>query len=530
MKFPIPFSGARAPLFSHHVVSTSQPLAAQAGLQALAQGGNAVDAALTAAITLTVVEPTMNGIGGDAFAIIWDGQKIHGLNASGRAPGAWAPEFFAGQEKMPPIGWGSVTVPGVVSAWVSLSERFGKLPFEQLFTSAVRYARNGFPVSPVIAKQWAAARDTLSEQPGFSESFLKNGQPPAAGETWQFPAQADTLAEIAVTKGQAFYRGAITDRMVKFAQQTGGVFTHEDFAAHQADWVEPLASRYRDYTLLEIPPNGSGMAAQIALGILDILDAQQYPANSAQRIHLQIEAMRLAFADVHAHVADPRFMKFDPQALLDRGYLKSRADLIQLNKADRYGAGQPHSGGTVYLCAADASGMMVSYIQSNFKGFGSGVVAPGGIAFQNRGSGFSLVPGHPNQVAPGKRPFHTIIPAFLTKDGLPVMAFGVMGGNMQPQGHLQFVMRFVDEQLNPQACSDSPRWRIDDNGNLTVEHTMPQDVIDGLRAFGHEVAVMPADSLDFGSAQAVARLDPANHRKGYVAGSDHRRDGMAVGF
>lgn len=530
MKFPIPFSGARAPLFSRNAVSTSQPLAAQAGLMALAQGGNAVDAALTAAITLTVVEPTMNGIGGDAFAIIWDGQKIHGLNASGRAPAAWTPEYFAGKDKMPPIGWGSVTVPGVVSAWVSLSQQFGKLPFEQLFRAAIGYARDGFPVSPVIARQWAIARDTLAAQPGFADAFLKNGQSPAASEMWRFPAQADTLAEIAATKGEAFYRGAITDRMVDFAKRTGGVFTHEDFAAHQADWVEPLASSYGDYTLLEIPPNGSGMAAQIALGILDILDARQYPANSAQRIHLQIEAMRLAFADVHAHVADPRFMKFDPKALLDRDYLKSRAALISLNKADRYGAGQPHSGGTVYLSAADASGMMVSYIQSNFKGFGSGVVAPGGIAFHNRGSGFSLEPGHPNQVAPGKRPFHTIIPAFLTKSGKPVMAFGVMGGNMQPQGHLQFVMRFVDEQLNPQACSDAPRWRIDDNGNLTVEHSMPQGVVDGLRALGHDVAVMPADSLDFGSAQGIARLDAADHQKGYVSGSDHRRDGMAVGF
>jgi gamma-glutamyltranspeptidase/glutathione hydrolase len=530
MKFPIPFGGARAPLFSKNVVSTSQPLAAQAGLQALAQGGNAVDAALTAAITLTVVEPTMNGIGGDAFAIIWDGKQIHGLNASGRAPSAWTPEFFSGQSKMPPIGWGSVTIPGVVSAWVSLSQRFGKLPFERLFSSAVRYAREGFPVSPVIAKQWAAARDTLSGQPGFADAFLKNGQSPLAGELWRFEAQADTLAEIAATKGEAFYRGPITDRMVDFAKRTGGVFTREDFAAHQADWVEPLASAYGDVTLLEIPPNGSGMAAQIALGILDCLDAKQYPANSAQRIHLQIEAMRLAFADVHAHVADPRFMKFDPKALLDRNYLRSRAALINLNKADRYGAGQPHSGGTVYLCAADASGMMISFIQSNFKGFGSGVVAPGGIAFQNRGSGFSLAPGHPNQVAPGKRPFHTIIPAFLTKAGKPVMAFGVMGGNMQPQGHLQFVMRFVDEQLNPQACSDAPRWRIDDDGNLTVEHTMPQEVIDGLQALGHDVAVMPPDSLDFGSAQAIARLDPSDHHKGYVAGSDHRRDGMAVGF
>ena len=302
-----------------------------------------------------------------------------------------------------------------------------------------------------------------------------------------------------------------------------------DFAANKTEWVEPLAFDYGAYTLHEIPPNGSGIVAQMALGILQAANVKQYPANSAQRIHLQVEAMRIAFADAYAHVSDASTMKVPTSALLDREYLASRAALINHNQAGSYGSGDPHAGGTVYLCAADQSGMMISYIQSNFKGFGSGVVAPGGIAFHNRGMSFSLVDGHPNQVAPGKRPFHTIIPAFLTKGDQPTMAFGVMGGNMQPQGHIQFVMRFVDEYLNPQACSDAPRWRIDDVGKLTVEASMPAAVVEGLKAMGHELSVMPANSLDFGSAQAIALLGEET-QDAYIAGSDHRRDGLAVGF
>lgn len=530
MNFSIPFGGARAPLFARNAVATSQPLAAQAGLRMLAQGGNAVDAALASAIALTVVEPTMNGIGGDGFAIVWDGQKLHGLNASGRAPKAWNPEFFAGMEKMPGVGWGSVTVPGVVSGWVALSEKFGRLPFEKLFEPALEYASGGFAVTPVIARQWSNARELFMDQPGFAEAFFPDGRAPQAGETWRFAAQSETLAEIASTRGESFYRGAIAQRIVEFSKKTGGAFSLEDFQSHRADWVEPLASAYGDYTVHEIPPNGSGIAAQMALGILDALQARSVPSGSAQRIHLQVEAMRLAFADVHAHVADPRFMTVNPAALLDSDYLKARSRQIDRRRAGRYEAGAPHSGGTVYLCAADASGMMVSYIQSNYRGFGSGVVAPGGIAMQNRGYGFCLTPGHPNCVGPGKRPFHTIIPAFLSRKGAPVMAFGVMGGNMQPQGHLQMVMRFIDDGLNPQACSDAPRWRINDDGVLTVESSMPASVVEELRAIGHEVLVMPPDSLDFGSAQAMARIDAADHLRGYVAGSDHRRDGMAVGF
>ena len=524
-----PYGRGRTPVLARNAVASSQPLATQAGLEALQQGGNAVDAALATAMTLTVVEPTMNGIGGDGFALIWDGKKLHGLNASGRAPAAWTPDFFAGKSAMPLIGWDTVTVPGTVSGWVALSKKFGRLPFASLFKRAIAYAENGFPVSPVVARQWREAIPILQGQPGFLESFTINGRAPLAGEIWRFPEQAKTLRSIADSTGESFYQGEIAQAIVDFSNKTGGSFSLADFRSHEANWVEPLDFKYKGYTLSEIPPNGTGIIAQMALGILDALNATQYPRYSAQRIHLQVESMRLAFADAYAHVADAGSMHFDPRALLDSKYLARRAALIDHNKAGQYASGDPHSGGTVYLCAADDSGMMVSYIQSNFKGFGSGVVAPGGIALHNRGMGFSLVPGHPNQVAPGKRPFHTIIPAFLSKADKPVMAFGVMGGNMQPQGHLQMLMHFVDDQLNPQACSDSPRWRIDDLGKLTVESSMPSDVVDGLRQLGHDVTVMPFDSLDFGSAQAIALIGE-NASSGYIAGSDHRRDGIAAGF
>lgn len=529
MKIQYPFSSTRSPVIAQQLVATSQPLATQAGIWALQQGGNAVDAAITTAITLTVVEPTMNGIGSDGFALIWDGQQLHGMNASGRAPMAWSPEYFKNHSIMPATGWGSVTVPGAVSGWVMLSKRFGKLPFELLFEKAIHYAEHGFPVSPVISRQWREQIPTFESQPGFKEAFIRQGRAPRPGEIWRFPEQAQTLRKIAQTYGKAFYEGELTNEIIDFSNKTGGCFTLKDFANHQANWVDPLGSDYGDYQLFEIPPNGSGIAAQMALKILDILRARDYPHLSAKRIHLQIEAMRLAFADVHQHLSDPSSMEFSIDDLLSSAYLKKRAALIDFNKAGSYLPGEPHSGGTVYLCASDSSGMMVSYIQSNYKGFGSGVVAPGGIALQNRGMGFSLEPGHPNMVAPGKRPFHTIIPGFLMKNQRPIMAFGVMGGNMQPQGHLQMVMNFVDEQLDPQACSNAPRWRITDQGELTVEAHMQTEVIAELRLLGHHLTVMPKDSLDFGSAQAISLLDDGFHSV-YIGGSDHRRDGMVAGF
>ncbi len=520
----------RAPVLARNMVAASQPLAAQAGIQALARGGNAIDAALATAIALTVVEPTMNGIGGDAFALVWDGDRLHGLNASGRAPLAWNPQRFAGLDRMPALGWGSVTVPGAVSSWMALSERFGALPFEDLFESAIRFARDGFAVSPVIARQWADATVQLAGQPAYADAFMPHGRAPAAGERWRFPAQAGTLHEIARTRGESFYRGALAQRIARFAQETGGALSTGDLADHRPDWVEPLAHDYRGFTVHEIPPNGQGISALMALGILEQLSAADAPADSAQRLHLQIEAMRLAFADAYAHVADPAHMRVTAAALLDRDYLASRAALVDRARAGRYGAGAPPTGGTVYLCAADAQGRMVSMIQSNYRGFGSGVVVPGtGIALHNRGMGFSLEHGHPNQVAGGKRPYHTIIPAFMTRGGRPVMAFGVMGGNMQPQGHLQVAMRFVDDRCDPQSCSDAPRWRIDDEGRVTVESRVPERTVADLNAMGHAVRVMPPDSLDFGSAQLIARLSD-DVEDGYAGGSDHRRDGLVAGW
>ncbi len=525
-----PFPSGRSPVLARNVVAASQPLAAQAGLRALAAGGNAIDAALATAITLTVVEPTMNGIGGDAFALVWDGERLHGLNASGRAPGAWRPERFAGLATMPAYGWDSVTTPGAVSAWQALSERFGALPFEALFESALRYARDGFAVSPVIARQWQTAAPQLCDQPGFAEAFLPGGEAPQAGAIWRFDEQAATLEEIAHSRGESFYRGRLARRIAEFARQTGGALDEDDLAGHCVEWVEPLAHQYRGYTLHELPPNGAGITALMALGMMAHLPVAATRPDSAERLHLQVEAMRLAFADGAAHVADPAHMRVTPEALLDDGYLEQRARLIDQKRAGSYGAGAPASGGTVYLCAADAEGRMVSLIQSNYRGFGSGVVVPGtGIALHNRGAGFSLASGHPNQVGPRKRPFHTIIPAFISRDGEPVMAFGVMGGNMQPQGHLQVAMRFIDDDSNVQACSDGPRWRINDKGALTVEAGVAAETVRGLEALGHEVTVMPADSLDFGSAQAIARLS-GDLADGYAAGSDHRRDGQAVGF
>ena len=532
MNWSLPFPSGRQPVLARNVVSTSQPLAAQAGLAAMARGGNAIDAALAAAITLTVVEPTMNGIGGDAFALVWDGSQLHGLNACGRAPQAWSPERFAGMEHMPKVGWDSVTTPGGVAAWKALSERFGALPFEDLFTDAIRHARDGFPVSPVIARQWAQAAIDLGAQPGFTEFLKPDGSAPQTGEIWRFPAQADTLQEIARTRTESFYRGALAQRMAAFSQTCGAALTADDLAAHQVEWVEPISTPFGDRTVHEIPPNGQGIAALIALGILEQLPYRDTAPGSAARMHLEIEAMRLAFADLYAHIADPAHMEVTAAQLLAPAYLLRRAALIDPQRAGSYPPGQPSSGGTVYLCAADAQGRMVSFIQSNFKGFGSGVVVPGtGIALHNRGMGFVTTPGHPNQVAGGKRPMHSIIPAFMLRNGQPHMAFGVMGGNMQAQGHLQMTLREAVEGLNPQACSDAPRWRINDVGALTLEHTVPAAVVEGLRALGHAPEIAPPNSLDFGSAQLIRKLDTApGEPSAYVAGSDHRRDGLAVGF
>jgi gamma-glutamyltranspeptidase / glutathione hydrolase len=519
----LPYAWPRKPVLADNVVCTSQPLAAQTGLRMLGEGGSAVDAAIATAIALTVVEPVSNGIGSDAFAIVWDGHELHGLNASGRSPAAWTPEYFGGSG-VPLLGWNSVTVPGAVSAWVELHANFGKLPFERLFEPAISYARNGFLLSPTIADQWAAQVPLFESQPGFAEAFMPNGRAPHAGELVRLPDHAGTLETIAATNGESFYRGDLAARLEAHSTANGGAMRAADLAEHRADWVGTITGGYRGYTVHEIPPNGQGIVALVALGILEHFDMGSLPVDSAESVHLQIEAVKLAFADAQAYVSDLDYMTVGPERLLDEDYLRERATLIDPHRARPAFAGTPR-GGTVYLTAADSSGLMVSMIQSNYMGFGSGVVVPGtGIALQNRGADFVAQPGHPNQVGPGKRPYHTIIPGFLTKDGAAVMSFGVMGGPMQPQGHVQVVGRIVDHGQNPQAACDGPRFRWAQGLEVCCENGFPTATLEGLRSRGH-LLVTTGDYNQFGSCQAIWRLED-----GYLAVSDPRRDGQAAGF
>jgi len=524
-----PYLTWRAPVLARNVVATSQPLAAQAGLRMLLQGGNAVDAALAAAMTLVVVEPTGCGLGSDAFAIVWDGDALHGLNASGRAPAGWTPERFRGLETMPTQGIDAVTVPGAVSAWAALSTRFGCLPLATVAAPAIAYARDGFPVSPTIAGGWARGAIRHHAQPGFAEAFLPEGRAPRAGETMRVPALADSLESIADTAGESFYRGDLARRIAALSASLGGALTEADLDAHRCDWVGTLSQRFAGTELHEIPPNGQGLAALIALGILTHTSIGHHPPDSADALHLQIEAMKLALADSHRHIADPATMDCPPTALLDAGYLFERAREIDLHRAGDPGAGTLPGGGTVYVTAADASGMMVSFIQSNYMGFGSGLVVPGtGISLQNRGAGFTLAEEHPNRVGPGKRPFQTIIPGFLMAGGRPRMSFGVMGGPIQAQGHVQMVLRTQLHGQSPQAASDAPRWRVDGGRAVAVEESMPESVRAALARRGHQVSVEAQDtSFGFGGAQIIQCLEDG---AGYVAGSDHRKDGQAVGM
>ena len=532
--FSNPYSSTRLPLFARNVVSTSHPLGAQAGLRMMLKGGNAVDAAIAAAAAMAILEPVSNGLGSDAFCILWDGRELHGLNASGPAPQSWTLDYFrrkyGGDAQNPPTrGLDSVTVPGAVAGWVALSERFGKLPFADLMEPAIDIAERGYGVPVVVQQKWAAATPELQSQPGFADAFLPWGRAPRVGELFQFKAAARALRAIAETRGAAFYGGAIAQAIEKFSAQNGGCMTAKDLENYRPEWVNPIAQDYRGYTLHEIPPNGQGIAALIALGILDRFDMAGLAVDGVDSQHLQIEAMKLAFADVYRYVAEPSSMEVTPAQMLDDAYLAGRARLIDMKKAQDFGAGNPVKGGTIYLTAADESGMMVSFIQSNFMGFGSGCVEPEyGISLQNRGFGFSLQPGA-NQVAPGKRPFHTIIPAFLTQGGQPVMSFGVMGGNMQPQGHMQTLVRMLDYQQNPQAACDAPRWRYNAGLEINVEASMNPQLVQGLADRGHQMEVINDSYQDFGAGQFIWRAgDP--HTEGYVAASDSRRDGQAVGF
>ncbi len=536
--FANPYTSTRLPVFARNVVSTSHPLAAQAGLRLLWAGGNAVDAAIAAAAVLTLTEPVSCGLGSDAFCILWDGQALHGLNASGHAPQTWTPEYFKRKygndaQTPPKRGIDSVTVPGAVASWVAMSERFGKLPFEDLLQPAIDIAERGYLLPVVVQQKWAAATPELRNQPGFCESFLPWGRAPNVGELFKFPAAAKGLRAIAQSKGQALYGGEIAQAIERFSTEHGGSITARDFANYKAEWVTPLAQNYRGYTLHEIPPNGQGIAALIALGILENFDIASLALDGVDAQHLQIEAMKLAFADVYRYVADPSAMEVTPAQMLDPSYLKRRAKLIDMKRAQDFGAGNPVKGGTIYLSTADENGMMVSFIQSNYMGFGSGCVEPNfGISLQNRGHGFSLNAqglNPANVVAPGKRPFHTIIPAFLSQDGQPVMSYGVMGANMQPQGHMQTLVRMLDYGQNPQAACDAPRWRYNAGLEINVEASLNPNTAQGLQDRGHQVGVINDSYQDFGAGQFIWRAgDPKV--EGYVAASDARRDGLVAGF
>ncbi len=530
------YPSRRSPVFARNVVSTSHPLAAQAGLSMLKRGGSAVDAAIATAAVMMIVEPCSNGLGSDAFCILWDGQRLHGLNASGTAPAAWTPGYFrkkygADASTPPKRGWDSVTVPGAVAGWVALHERFGKLPFGDLIAPAIEAAERGYAVPPVIQHKWenAARLAEISRQPGFAQAFLPGGREPHVAERFVFAEAARTLRLIAETKGEAFYRGEVAAALEAHAKAHGGAMTAADLAAYRPEWVEPIGQDYRGHRLHEIPPNGQGIAALIALGILQHFDVGALKVDGVASQHLQIEAMKLAFADVYRYVADARSMRLTPAQMLDPAYLAQRAKLIDPKRAQDHGPGHAPQGGTIYLTAADERGMMVSFIQSNYMGFGSGVVVPGyGVSLQNRGHGFTLDETRENVVAPGKRPFHTIIPAFLTKDGAPVMSFGVMGGDMQPQGHLQTLVRMLDYRQQPQAASDAPRWRYA-GGTVNAEEGFDPATAQGLRDLGHRVEPFADSYQDYGAGQFIWRLgDPAV--EGYAAASDSRRDGLAAGW
>ena len=515
-------------------VATSQPLATLAGMEMLWAGGNAVDAAVAMAIALTVVEPTSNGIGGDAFALVWDG-KLHGLNASGRSPQNLSRDCFVESKTIPEVGWLTVTVPGAVSAWRNLWERWGKLPFERLFEPAIRYATEGFPVSPVTAQAWQRAEKrflslTAPEYQPFKEVFFPKDRAPKIGEIWGSLAHGETLKEIAVSGGESFYRGKLAGAIANFASDTGGLLTKTDLANHQADWVEPISTQYRNLKVWEIPPNTQGIAALIALNIAEGLNLHQYPRDSGNSFHYQIEAMKLAFADLHRYVADSSSMDVTVKQLLDKNYAATRRELIQSQAIPRANPGLPQ-GGTVYLAACDRGraceadrDLMVSLIQSNYEGFGSGILIPDtGIALHNRGLGFTLESEHPNQVAPNKRPFHTIIPGFLTQDDRPLGAFGVMGAPMQPQGHLQVVVNLVDYGMNPQTALNAPRWRFIEQDLVWLETGVPDAVVLDLVERGHNIKIAPPRM--FGKGQIILLQNDI-----FVAASEPRADGLALAW
>lgn len=529
MKFNIfdyPYESKRNCLLAKNgVVATSNPLAAQAGLEILMQGGNAVDAAIATAMCLTVVEPTSNGIGGDNFAIISKDDKLYGLNSSGFSPITISREKLKekGIEKIDRFGWEAVTVPGAPMGWASCNEKFGNLSLEECAQPAIRYAREGFPLQPTVAENWKNAVDfytkALTEEKyrNWFDTFTFNGKAPAMGKMVYLKEHANTLEQIAKTNAKSFYNGNLMRKTIKFSDETGGYFTADDFTTFDAEFVNPVGVNYRGYDIWEIPPNGQGIIASEALAILEGFDCH---ARNPQYFHNQIESLKLAFEDGKKYITQSDKMPFDYYKLLEKDYIEERRKLIG-TEAILPEAGNPTPSGTVYLATADKDGMMVSFIQSNYMGFGSGLVVPEtGISLQNRGHSFSLDPNAVNVLEGHKRPYHTIIPGFITMNGKAIGPFGVMGGFMQPQGHLQVISNMVDFQLNPQSALDAPRWQWTGERNIIIEKDFTSSIAHELTRMGHKITVSLNSNL-FGRGQIILK----NPEGIYVAGTEKRTDG-----
>ncbi len=527
----------------HGMAATSQPLATQVAIDILKQGGTATDAAIAANAVLGLMEPTGSGIGGDLFAIVWDADKkeLYGLNASGRSPKSLTLEYFQqqGLEKIPPLGPLPVSVPGCVDGWFELHNRFGKLPMRQILQPAIAYARNGFPVSEVIAYAWSLNIPGRIDFPGFSETYLINGLPPQKGDIFRNPDLSETLEKIAVGGREAFYKGEIARQIVDYMRSQGGFLSYDDLTSHTSEWIEPVSTNYRGFDIWELPPNGQGIAVLQILNILEGYDLAEYGFGSKEHLHYFIEAKKLAFEDRALFYADPDFNDIPLDLLISKDYATTRRALINPNRAAKaYPAGDVLSdaGDTIYLTVADSTGNMISLIQSNYRGMGSGMTPTGlGFCLQDRGELFTLQEGHFNTFAPGKRPFHTIIPAFITKDGKPWISFGVMGGSMQPQGHAQIVINLIDFGMNLQEAGDAPRIRhsgssqptgekMADGGIVYLESGFSAEVLRELDKTGHAIG---STTGGFGGYQAIMFDDM---RKIYFGASESRKDGCAIGY
>ncbi len=512
------------------MVATSQPLAAQAGLDIIKKGGNAVDAAIATAACLTVVEPTSNGIGGDAFAIVWMKDKIYGLNSSGKSPESISIEKLKalGHEAIPKHGMIPVTVPGAPGAWAALSERFGNLTLKECLTPAIEYAKDGFPVSPITAKYWERACNSYQkafkgeEFNSWFDTFTPKNRAPKPGEVWSSKGHANTLKQIGESNAKEFYQGSLADKIHDFSKQHNGFLEKSDLENHQPEWIEPVKLNYKGYDVWELPPNGQGIVALMALNILQHQTLESRDSEST--VHRQIEAMKLAFEDGKKYITDPKFMKVSNEELLSYEYGRKRSEEIT-EEAILPKPGKPDSSGTVYLATADGEGNMVSFIQSNYMGFGSGVVIPGtGIGLQNRGHNFSLNPAHHNALAPGKRTFHTIIPGFISKEGKALGPFGVMGGFMQPQGHMQVINNLLDFNLNPQEALDAPRWQWMQGNTVEIEPGTPKFIFEHLQRRGHQVE-WAKDSGSFGRGQVILI-----NGKTLIGATEPRTDGMVAAW